>query len=97
MRELYGSIDVLDGFVGGLCERHIPGGSVGRLFATIITEQFTRLRDGDPFWYENIFTPSEVATLKAHVGMKTLLRAHVPHLVHEGRITSAFHVLNQDF
>jgi hypothetical protein len=40
-------------WVGGLAEQHLPGSSVGPLFAAILKDQFTRLRSGDRFWYQN--------------------------------------------
>ena len=59
LKQLYGSVDNIDLWVGGLAEDHVPGGSVGPLFARIIADQFTRLRDGDRFWYQNQFSPAE--------------------------------------
>ena len=52
---LYGTIDYLDLWVGGLIEAPYAGGLVGETFFTIIADQFTRLRDGDRFWYEERF------------------------------------------
>ena len=54
MKELYnGNVDNVDAFVGGLAEPHVAGGAVGELFATIIADQFARLRNGDRHWFEN--------------------------------------------
>ena len=55
LESLYGKdgYNDLDAFVGGLAEDHVNGGSVGELFATIIGDQFYRLRNGDRHWYEN--------------------------------------------
>lgn len=52
LQALYGSIDHLDLWVGGLIESPADGALVGETFQTIIVDQFTRLRDGDRFWYE---------------------------------------------
>jgi len=49
----YGNVDNIDLWVGGLAEDHLPGSSLGETFTAIIVNQFTRLRDGDRFWYEN--------------------------------------------
>lgn len=46
-----GNIGNIDGYVGGLVENHVSGGSLGPLFTTIIREQFERLRDGDRLFY----------------------------------------------
>jgi peroxidase len=47
----YGSIDTIDSFVGFLAETHLPGSSVGRTLNAIIGNQFSRLRDGDSYFY----------------------------------------------
>lgn len=46
-----GDIASVDAFVGGIAEAHIPGGSVGPLFAAAIRDQFRRLAQGDRFFY----------------------------------------------
>ena len=47
---LYGDVDLVDAWVGGLAEDAYGNGMLGELFATIIIDQFERIRDGDPFW-----------------------------------------------
>ncbi len=64
LRDLYGSVDDIDAFVGGLAERHAPGASVGPLFQRIIADQFQRLRDGDRFWYQRLYSGSELRELE---------------------------------
>lgn len=44
----------VDLWVGGLAEDHLDGALVGETFHAIIANQFTRLRDGDRFWHQNI-------------------------------------------
>jgi hypothetical protein len=39
-----------------LAEDQLPGSSVGELVQAIVVDQFERLRDGDSYWYENIFS-----------------------------------------
>lgn len=56
LEELYGTVDNIDLWVGGLAEDHLPGSSMGETFSAIIIDQFERLRDGDRFWYENVFS-----------------------------------------
>ncbi|KAG1650755.1 Peroxidasin [Nymphon striatum] len=45
--------DAIDLFVGGIAERKSRGGAVGPLFHKILADQFTRLRLGDRFFFEN--------------------------------------------
>ncbi|MEI6239390.1 MAG: peroxidase family protein [Planctomycetia bacterium] len=56
----YGSVDRLDLWVAGLAERHLPGSSLGETFTRILVDQFTRLRDGDRYWFQNVL-PATVA------------------------------------
>ena len=51
LEDLYGSVDAIDPWTGGLAEDHLPGSSMGELFTTVLVDQFTRLRDGDRYWY----------------------------------------------
>jgi peroxidase len=55
LQKEYGTVDNVELFVGGLAEDHVPGSSMGPTFQTIIANQFERTRDGDRFWYQNIF------------------------------------------
>ncbi|MEM9683431.1 MAG: peroxidase family protein, partial [Pseudomonadota bacterium] len=54
---LYGNVDLIDAWVGGLAEDHVNGGLLGETFSTVVVDQFTRLRDGDPFWSEGSDLP----------------------------------------
>ena len=49
----YGNVDNIDLWIGGLAEDHLPKSSLGATFTKILVDQFTRLRDGDRFWYQN--------------------------------------------
>lgn len=60
LQEAYQSVDKVDFWVGGLAEDHVHGSSTGELFSNVITDQFTRLRDGDRFYYENSLSTSEM-------------------------------------
>ncbi len=50
---VYGDISEVDIWIGGLAEVHVNGGLLGDTFQWIIVDQFTRLRDGDRFFYLN--------------------------------------------
>jgi hypothetical protein len=54
--QLYGNVNNIDLWVGVMAEDHVSGGSIGPLGRAIISDQFERLRDGDRFWYQNIFS-----------------------------------------
>jgi len=64
LESLYGTVDNIDLWVGGLAEDHVAGSSVGETFQTIIVDQFERLRDGDRFWYQNQFSGKTLADLQ---------------------------------
>ena len=65
LQEAYGNVNNIDAFEGGVAENLVPGSTVGPLFQTIMVNQFTRLRDGDRFFYLNEqFSPSEEAILR---------------------------------
>lgn len=49
----YLDVNEIDPWVGALSEDHVPGALVGDLLLTGLLEQFVRLRDGDPNWYQN--------------------------------------------
>ncbi len=38
----------------------MPGAVVGELVFAVLTEQFTRVRDGDRFWYQRYLPPALV-------------------------------------
>jgi hypothetical protein len=65
LESLYGSVDEIDVWVGGLAEDHLPGSSVGELFSTIIIDQFERIRDGDRLWFENILSGRVLAEVES--------------------------------
>ncbi|XP_044731153.1 dual oxidase 2-like [Chrysoperla carnea] len=60
------SNDDIDVWVGGILETRSFG--PGPLFKAIILDQFTRIRDGDRFWFENkynmLFTENDIQRIK---------------------------------
>ena len=53
---VYPTVNDIDLWVGGLAEDHAPEALVGETFRTILADQFTRLRNGDPFFYRRMMT-----------------------------------------
>ena len=51
--DAYSSVAEIDLWVGGLAEAPAGDGLVGETFRAILVDQFTRLRDGDRFWYQS--------------------------------------------
>ena len=65
LQDAYGSVANIDPFEGGLAEDHVLGADVGPLFRAIMVNQFTRLRDGDRFFYLNeIYNAEEISILQ---------------------------------
>jgi hypothetical protein len=77
LQAAYGSVDNIDPFEGGLAEDHVPGSDVGPLFQAIMVDQFTRLRDGDRFFYLNEkFTPDELKILQQGSTLAKVIEAN---------------------
>ena len=76
LKAVFGSVDRLDAFTGMLSEQHLPGSELGELQNAIWTDQFTRLRDGDRFFYLN---DPALRVIEQRFGINyrtTLARAH---------------------
>lgn len=64
LAQAYGTVEAVDVWVGGLAEDHVPGAMVGELFNRILRDQFQRLRDGDRYWYQNVFSARTIRKLE---------------------------------
>jgi len=53
LEQLYGDVDNIDAWIGGIAEDHLDGSSVGETVDAVVANQFIRLRDGDRFFYTN--------------------------------------------
>ena len=51
LENLYGDVNNIDPWVGALAESHVEGTNLGPLLLASMIDQFTRLRDGDAFFY----------------------------------------------
>lgn len=70
LQEAYGTIDLLDPWVGMLCEPPLEGAAVGQTIKTVLVDQFERLRDGDRFWFQN---DPDLAPLKEQIESTALV------------------------
>jgi len=61
---VYGDVDSIDPWIGGLAEDHVEGSSVGPTFQVILANQFERLRDGDRNWYERSFSGPQLNAIR---------------------------------
>ncbi|GAB0492768.1 hypothetical protein MMPV_004037 [Pyropia vietnamensis] len=86
LEDLYGPrLDDVDAFIGMLAEDPRPGSPVGELLGTALSTEFTRLRDGDRFFYKHVRWPkalraamtSEIEAIEGdRVTMRGLLLAN---------------------
>lgn len=67
LEELYGDINDIDPWVGFLSEDHMPNTLFGETVMKILEVQFTNIRDGDRFYYENDsgLSSAEIDEIKA--------------------------------
>jgi peroxidase len=74
LQDLYQNVNNIDLWVGALAEDHVPGTSTGRLIRAGLIDQFTRLRDGDSFWFQRIYSAADQATLRNDRSLADLIR-----------------------
>jgi len=61
LKDLYGTVDNIDPWVGMLCEEHMNNNIMfGRTITEILKYQFAAIRDGDRYFYENEVLLSDV-------------------------------------
>lgn len=65
LASIYGTVEKVDVWIGGLAEDHHHSAMVGKLIYTILVNQFERLRDGDRFFYLNAFPNYQIRILEA--------------------------------
>ena len=65
LKGLYRKVSDIDAWPGLMVEPHVAGSSIGTTTAAVIANQFTRLRDGDRFYYKNgWFNKKQLAAIK---------------------------------
>ena len=64
--ELYGSLDTVDLWIGGLAEDRLPGSLIGPTFACLFGINFANIRDGDRFYYSRpgVFEPAQLESIR---------------------------------
>lgn len=79
----YGNIADVDAWVGLLAEDHVDDALVGETLRTLLAEQFSRLRDGDRFFYTSYLPPHlvdmiEDQTLAVIIRRNTTIGSELP-------------------
>jgi peroxidase len=102
LKTVYGTIDQVDLFIGGLAEAHAPHAVVGPTFQRIIGDQFSALRAGDRFFWLNQGFDSATTHMIANTTLAdiilrntdtTALEQHV--FIHGPAVTAASHHKSQ--
>jgi heme peroxidase/glucodextranase-like protein len=73
LKALYGNVNNIDLWVGGLSEDHLPNSDVGPTFTKIVTDQFERARDGDRYWYQRMYHGKTLTDLNS-VNLADIIR-----------------------
>ena len=74
LQAVYGNIDNVDLFIGGLAENHAPGARVGPTFQAIIARQFHALRAGDRFFWMNEGFNQETVAMIANTTLADIIK-----------------------
>jgi peroxidase len=74
LEAVYGNIDRVDLFIGGLAENPAPGAEVGPTFQAIIARQFQALRVGDRFFWMNQKFDRETAEMISATTLGDLIK-----------------------
>ncbi|MEM7228126.1 MAG: peroxidase family protein, partial [Planctomycetota bacterium] len=75
LASVYADVDDIDAWVGSICEDHLPGAMGGELVQAVLVDQFTRMRDGDSFWYQRIFSTRALPKLSS-IRLSDVIRAN---------------------
>lgn len=64
LKETYAHPDDIDLWIGGLAEAPVNDSMMGQTFTRINADQFERLRDGDRFYFENVYRGRELKEIR---------------------------------
>ncbi|MGJ8698285.1 MAG: peroxidase family protein [Verrucomicrobiaceae bacterium] len=73
LEDTYGNVDSMDLWVAGLCANDVPESMVGEVYQRILVDQFTRLRDGDRFFYLHAL-PQELVRMVEEQTLSEIIR-----------------------
>lgn len=96
LKSLYTHVDDLDLFTAGLAEKPLKGAVVGPTFACIIAQQFSNLRKGDRFWYENSDFESSLSPAQLQQIRQTSLSQIICQTMNEVETIQPFAFLSAD-
>ena len=67
LASVYPTVDDIELWPGGLAEAKFGNSQIGEIFTSIVCDQFTRVRTGDPYYFERPgqMAPQEAAVIKA--------------------------------
>eukprot|EP00898_Chlorokybus_atmophyticus_P007760 jgi/Chlat1/7986/Chrsp7S07774 len=69
LQDVYGSVDNLDPYIAGTAEDHVNDSNLGELYYTSLKDQYTRIRDGDRYYFESrengLFTDDELTVIRS--------------------------------
>lgn len=74
LESVYATVDDIDPWTGMLCEDQVPGAMVGETIRAVLADQFTRLRDGDRFFYRSYLDPFTRATVEQQTLARVIRR-----------------------
>ena len=71
---LYGTLDTLDLWIGGLAEERLKDSLLGATFNCLFGLNFAAVRDGDRFYYSRpgVFTPQQLREIQKHTLSRVL-------------------------
>jgi peroxidase len=73
LEAVYGDVGDVDAFAGMLAEDHMDDAMVGETLMAVLTDQFSRIRAGDRFWYTRVLRGPELRRVE-HTRLSDVLR-----------------------
>lgn len=71
----FGNVNDIDPWVGMISEDHVSSNTlIGPLIHAALVDQFTRLRDGNPQWYQNLFSSRAQRSIEKNTLFEVIVR-----------------------